>query len=237
MTPMVSAVIPAFNEEAHIGQTVRSLRETGIAREILVVDDGSTDQTAAIAEAAGGLVVRLPANTGKGDALNVGAGAVGGDILLFLDADLGPTAAEAVRLVQPVLAGVCDVAIATFPRSRRKAGFGLAKGLARVGIRLLTGLRLEAPLSGQRALRREVWEVIGGCAPGFGAEVALTVDAVRAGFSVAEVPTRMSHAATGRDLAGLVHRGRQFTAVAGVLARRAACRSRVRGAHRKRDVV
>ena len=76
------------------------------------------------------------------------------------------------------------------------------------------------PLSGQRALRREVWERIGGFEPGFGAEVALTIDAIRAGFRVVEVPTTMTHRVTGRDWAAKRHRARQLMAVARALWKR-----------------
>jgi glycosyltransferase involved in cell wall biosynthesis len=109
-------------------------------------------------------------------------------------------------------------------RSRSAAttgGFGLVVGLARWGVRRLTGRTLAAPLSGQRAMRRQVWERVGGPEGGFGAETGFDIDALRAGFRVLEVPTAMAHAATGRDLRGFLHRGRQFVAVARVLVRRA----------------
>jgi hypothetical protein len=65
------------------------------------------------------------------------------------------------------------------------------------------------PLSGQRAIRRNVLDSVRPLAPGFGVEVAMTIDAVRAGFRVLEVPVAMEHAVTGRDVAGFLHRGRQ----------------------------
>ncbi|MDI3281269.1 MAG: glycosyltransferase family 2 protein, partial [Bacillota bacterium] len=68
--------------------------------------------------------------------------------------------------------------------------------------------------SGQRAVRRRVLEAVGGFADGFGAEVALTIDAARCGFRIGEVPVEMWHAETGRDLAGFWHRGIQFCQVA-----------------------
>jgi hypothetical protein len=94
-------------------------------------------------------------------------------------------------------------------------------GLARAGLRGL-GARsffATAPLSGQRALSRRALEVATPFAFGYGVEVALTVRALRAGLRVLEVPTRMSHDATGRDVAGFAHRGRQFLHVARALVR------------------
>lgn len=215
---MISVVIPAHNEEARIGATVRALRGLPSIDEILVVDDGSADRTADCAEAAGGRVLRLPANRGKGTALNEGVRAARGDLLLLLDADLGETAAQAECLLAPVLAGEADMTIATFPViPGRGGGFGLAVRLARWGIRRVTGREMAAPLSGQRAMRRAVWERVGGFAPGFGAETALTIDALCAGFRVVEVPTTMTHRVTGRDWRAVRHRARQFLAVARVL--------------------
>lgn len=230
MRPAVSAVVPALNEERRVGETVRALRSAGAADEVIVVDDGSRDRTAAVAEAAGAHVVRLRINLGKGEALNQGAAVARGGVLLFVDADLGATAAEAARLVEAVRAGEADMAVAVLPRPRHAAGVGLVVGLARLGIRTLTGMRLQAPLSGQRAMRREVFDAVGRCAAGFGAEVGLAVDAARAGFRIVEVRTDMAHRATGRDLAGFVHRGRQFLAVLRVLAHRAVRRGRRLGA-------
>lgn len=230
MRPSVSAVVPAFNEERRVAETVRALRSSGAADEVIVVDDGSRDRTAAVAEAAGARVLRLVDNRGKGEALNRGAALARGDVLLFVDADLGETAAEAARLVEVVRAGEADMAVAVFPRPRHAGGFGLVIGLARFGIRALTGMRLQAPLSGQRAMLRRVFDAVGRCAGGFGAEVGLTVDAARAGFCIVEVRTVMAHRATGRDLAGFTHRGRQFVAVLRVLAARAIRRGRRWGA-------
>jgi hypothetical protein len=70
-------------------------------------------------------------------------------------------------------------------------------------------------------MRRAVWEAVGGPESGFGAETGFNIDALRRGFRVLEVPTQMAHAATGRDLRGFLHRGRQLVAVARVLLKRA----------------
>ena len=112
------------------------------------------------------------------------------------------------------------MSIARFPRSAGKAGFGLVKGLARWGITRLGGpFDAHAPLSGQRALNRSALRACRPFEAGYGVEVALTVRALRAGLRVVEVETEMSHAATGRDLAGFVHRGRQLVHVAAAIVR------------------
>ena len=218
---MVSAIIPAHDEEERLGETLRALATVNGIDQVIVVDDGSTDATAVVAEAAGADVMKLERRRGKGAAMNAGAAASSGDILLFLDADLGQSATEASKLIPPVVEGEADMAIAGFRKSSGKGGgFGLAVGLASSGIRALTGRRMDSPLSGQRALKKEVWERVGGIAPGFGAEVALTIDALRAGFRVVEVPTEMTHRLTGRDWRGIRHRAIQFAHIFQALARR-----------------
>jgi glycosyltransferase involved in cell wall biosynthesis len=218
---MISALIPAHNEAGRIAATIAALRgitDPGPVGEIIVVDDGSTDSTAAIAESAGADTVVRQAHRGKGAALNAAAALAAGDVLLLIDADLGESASEASKLLLPVVRGSADMCIATFPaRTGNVGGVGLVVKLARWGIRRLTGRFMAAPLSGQRALRREVLDETGGFASGWGVEVALTVSALRASLRVLEVPTSMSHRVTGRSPTAVLHRAAQFVAAARVL--------------------
>lgn len=211
----IAVLIPAYNEGERIAATVLAARTiTGVTR-VVVVDDSSSDDTAQLAEEAGAKVIRLWSNVGKGAALEAGAARIeNADIVLLLDGDLGETAAQGALLLEPVLAGTTDMAIAGFPRPSGKAGFGFVKGLARWGIRTMGGgWESQAPLSGQRALTGECLAAVRPFATGYGVEVALTVRALRAGLRLVEVPTTMTHAATGRDVRGFIHRGRQFVHV------------------------
>jgi glycosyltransferase involved in cell wall biosynthesis len=222
--PAISVVIPAYQEAERIGETVAAAFE-GLNRlgevEVLVVDDGSRDETAARAEAAGACVLRLPRNHGKGAALSEGLSSAGGEILVMLDADLGESAAEAAKLLPPILSGRADVTVAIFQRVvGHKGGFGLVMRLAGWGLRKAGGASMSAPLSGQRAFTRAAWERIGRLDGGFGTEMGLNLDALRLGLRVVEVETGMAHRLTGRDLAGFRHRARQFRDVALALARR-----------------
>jgi glycosyltransferase involved in cell wall biosynthesis len=223
--PVVSAIVPAYHEAERIGATVRAIRTAlgkvlGHSRfEVIVVDDGSADGTIAAATKAGAdRVLELP-HRGKGAALESGRRAARGEFVLLLDADLGESARELRCLLEPVLRGDADMTIARFPPATG-GGLGFALRLGRWGVARLTGRRLEAPLSGQRALRRAHLDAIAPIEPGFGAEVGLDIDALRAGLRLLEVPTTMSHAATGRDWRGFVHRGRQLFHIARALLRR-----------------
>lgn len=227
------ALIPAHDEADRIAATVSAAMAIPGVDRVLVIDDGSSDGTAAIAQAAGAEVLRLDRNVGKGAALDTGLDSVRAqaDVLLLLDGDLGESAAQGAALLYPVLAGEADMTVAAFPAPTGRAGFGLVKGLARLGIRMLGGkagrdFPATSPLSGQRAMDRAAWQAVTPFPFGYGVEVALTVRALRAGLRVLEVPTMMTHAATGRDAAGFAHRGRQFVHVARALARLAVERRR-----------
>ncbi len=221
MKDRVIALIPAFNEELRIGDTVSSLSATESINSIVVIDDGSNDATAKCAKEAGAEVIELPRNKGKGEAINQALGLINSyDILLLLDADLGNSASEAIRLIEPILQGEYDMTIAGFPAPTKKGGFGLVKALAAWGIEKCAGLSVVEPLSGQRAMSASVISSVKKLDGGFSAEVGLTIDAARKGFRILEVPTTMSHAATGRNISGFKHRGKQFYYVLKAILRR-----------------
>jgi glycosyltransferase involved in cell wall biosynthesis len=217
---MISILIPAYNEGDRIGDTLHAIRSVEMpdAAEIIVIDDGSIDDTAARAESSGADTVLRKANGGKGAALDAGLILASGDLLVLLDADLGATASEFTKLIAPILNGEADMTIATFPtRAGRGGGMGLVVRLARWGIRRLTGREMQAPISGQRAVKRSALAAAGGFASGWGVEIALTIHALRAGCKVLEVPTEMDHRVTGRSVKDILHRAAQLWAVAVVL--------------------
>ncbi len=225
-TMRVCALIPAYNEADRIALTVKSLCARPEIDSVVVMDDGSTDGTADLARTAGATLVLTGKNGGKGAALAAAYAAARdrGDIFLLLDADLGASAGEAVKLLLPLVAGEADMTIGMLPpdpefaASGQSGGRGLVVRLARWGIHRHTGQTFAQPLSGQRALRRAVLDALGGkFAPGFGVEVDLTIRAVQAGFRVQEVETHFRHHVTGGDWASLRHRARQFRDVARVV--------------------
>ncbi len=184
-----------------IGTTVARLRRTFPDAEVIVADDGSRDRTADVAEAAGAVVLRLP-RRGKGQALSFAERAAPPGALLLCDADLSGE-------LEPLLNGGGDLTVAAFAE-RVGGGFGLAKRVARGLIDVLAGIEVREPLSGQRALSAAARTACFPVAPGFGCEVRMTIDAARSGLRVREVELPLGHRATGRDLAGFIHRARQL---------------------------
>jgi glycosyltransferase involved in cell wall biosynthesis len=236
----VAVVIPAKNEADRIQATVAGAATLPGAGLVLVVDDGSTDNTGALAESAGAMVVRHARNRGKAAAMETGAEAVrlmdssSGRVtprhLLFLDADLGTTARDAGPLTGPVRAGEADMTIAVFTDRVKRGGHGLVVGLSGAGIERATGWRPAQPLNGQRCLTRAAFEAARPLAHGFGVETALTIDLLRRGMRVREVEVPLAHRATGNDWPAQLHRARQLTDVARALAPRALAPRRPRPA-------
>ena len=201
MGEALTVLVAARDEEERIAATVAALRRSFPESEILVADDGSRDATASAAEQAGARVVRLP-RLGKGQALTLAEREAPPGALLLCDADLE---GDLARLVD----GDTDLAIAAFSE-RTGGGFGIAKRAARALVRARSGFEVSEPLSGQRALSQSAREACFPLAPGFGCEVRMTIDAVRAGLRVEERELELSHRATGRDVRGFLHRGRQL---------------------------
>lgn len=215
------ALVAARDEEDRVGSTVDALRTLAVD-EVVVVDDGSSDGTSAAALAAGATVLRIPGHAGKGRAIE---GALRrlppADLWLFADADLGRTAGGLGTLLRIVGDGRADLAIAMFP-PQDGGGFGMVKRASGASIRLLARFAAEEPLSGQRALTGACLAAVRPLAGGFGVETAMTIDAIRAGMRVVEVPVPgLAHRSTGRRLSGFAHRGRQGIEIAGAVAARA----------------
>ncbi len=227
-------VVAARNEAASIGATLAALRERMPAADLYVADDASTDATTSVASAHDARVVTGPSGrpTGKGANATRGAELALAEArgarertFLLCDADLGASAAELAELVAAVEGGECEIAIARFAR-REGGGLGVALGYARRRIEELCGFRAMAPLSGQRAMPASVLRELLPFASGFGMELGITVDAVRAGHRVSEIELPLEHRATYRTPGGFLHRARQLRDIRrAARARRAAARS------------
>jgi glycosyltransferase involved in cell wall biosynthesis len=230
----LAVIIPAWNESERIGATVKAAAGLPGVDIVMVVDDGSADDTAAEAQNAGASVMRHARNRGKAAAMETGAAAVrlleavqDRDVahhLLFLDGDLGETAGGAGPLAGPVRAGQADMTIAVFTSRVRRGGHGFVVALSGSGIMRATGWRPAQPLNGQRCLTRAAFDAATPLAPRWGAETGLTIDLLRQGMRVVEVEVPLEHRTTGGDWQSQLHRARQFADVALALASRRAYR-------------
>ena len=181
MLKPVTVVIPAYNEEATIGEVIAAVAQVTDIYETIVVSDGSWDQTAAVARRLGVRVIELPENIGKGGAMMAGAQACQSEIILFLDGDLlGLTAEHVQGLIDPLLSGDAEMTVGIFGRGR------MATDLAQI---------VAPGLSGQRGMRKELIQQIEHIDDsGFGVELMLNHYAEDHDLTVVEV-----------ELAGMTH--------------------------------
>jgi len=188
MVESTSVVIPAFNEAASIGSLVTNLRAAGHWHEILVIDDGSTDETATRAAAAGARVVHHPYNKGNGAAVKSGIRRATGTFVLIVDADGQHPAADATRLVAHLDA--YDLVVAarmshTQAGAARRAGNAFLNWIASY----LTEQPIPDLTSGFRAARREcLLEFLHLLPNGFSTPTTTTLAFMKAGYSVRFVP-------------------------------------------------
>lgn len=214
----VAVVIPAKDESRRIAATVRAAKAIPHVDLVLVVDDGSEDNTQEIARGAGAVVVRHSHNRGKAAAMETGAAVVamrdaqGGlpRLLLFIDGDLAETAVNTAPLIDPVLNGEADMSIALLPPQPGAGGHGFVVGAARSAISKLSGWTPMQPLSGMRCLTREAFEAATPLARGWGVETGLTIDLISQGYVAVEVPCDLKHRPSGRDWKGTLHRANQY---------------------------
>lgn len=209
-------VVAARNEADRIGATLDALAEAFPGAQVVVGDDASDDGTAEVAMQHGAEVVSRGRPHGKGANVTAAAQTVLGrasdpdpPVFLLCDGDLGDSARSLATLVEAVEAGECDLAVAAF-RRRLGGGFGIALRFARWAIRRRCGAEPTAPISGQRALRADLLRAVVPFAPGFGMEVGMTIDAVRAGYRLREYELDLEHRASGRTLGGFRHRAIQL---------------------------
>ena len=187
--PLVSIILPAYNEERGIAAVLSSLRPVLDHRyDVIVVDDGSTDRTAIVAELWGARVVRHEVNRGKGAALRTGFQASAADHLVTLDAD-GTYPVSAIPELVRLLEDGHGMAIGT------RQGRGSMSPVNRVGnhvfraaISITARRRVRDPLSGMYGLRRDVVERLDLRSEGFGIETEIVIKAARAGASIVEIP-------------------------------------------------
>lgn len=178
----VSAIVPAYNEAERIAAVLWPLSQVPSVSEIIVVDDGSTDETAQVARRLGAHVISLPVNQGKAAALDAGVRRARYETLLFLDADLvGLRPDHIARMIETHIKNEYDMVVGVFRHGRLNTDFA----------------QVVAPyLSGQRVLRKSLWKRLRSKVQrlDFGVEIALTKLSFKEGWAQGTV-----------ELAGVTH--------------------------------
>ena len=212
MTPSLSIVVPAFNEAARLSASLHTmlgyLSQNAAGGELIVVDDGSTDDTAAVAERsladASGVsarLIRLEENRGKGYAVRKGLLVARANIVLFSDADLSTPITETSKLIEPIEAGECDLTFGSRALDRRLIGVHQPWRREQGGrvfnliVRLATGLPFWDTQCGFKAFRMNVCRPLIEAAhiDRFGFDVELIYLAHLAQLRLREVPVRWDH--------------------------------------------
>ena len=212
-TVSLSIIIPAKNEAAIIGDVVSSVRGIYADAEILVVDDGSTDETAMFAKRAGATVVNHPVSLGNGAAIKAGARAANGKILVMMDGD-GQHKAEDIPALLAKLDEGYGMAIGARD-SGSHAGIGrlAANGLYNVFASMISGHRIPDLTSGFRAVRADLFKRFLYLLPnGFSYPTTITMAFLRSGFPVTFVPIKALER-TGKSHIRPIRDGLRFLAI------------------------
>ena len=198
--PFISVVIPAFNEEQNIGFVLtnvhKTLKETSLPYEIIVVNDGSTDRTAEIVKEHNAFLVNHGRNSGKGNALKTGFVMAKGKIVVMMDADGSHRPEDIPLLIDPLLNG-SEVDVVIGSRFNDETGRNSTTKLHLIGNKIinamiffLTGKYVSDSQTGFRAFRREILKRLALWSTKFEIESELTVKMLKDGVRVREVPIR-----------------------------------------------
>jgi glycosyltransferase involved in cell wall biosynthesis len=194
-SPIISIIIPAYNEQLTIGKTISdtilAMDSEKMPYEIIVINDGSTDNTARIAQRYKATVLSYQENQGKGYALRKGFQYAQGDIVVTIDSDGAHEPKEIPGLIQPLLNGVDVVTGSRYLGGRMNTTAGLNRignTLFNLTIMILTGKRITDSQSGFRAFKREVLQKIAPQSLGYDIEAEMTVKSLKNGFEFQERP-------------------------------------------------
>jgi glycosyltransferase involved in cell wall biosynthesis len=180
----VSVIIPAFNEEKTVAHVVKVVKSLNYIKEVIVVDDGSSDQTARVALDAGAIVINHLKNRGKGAAIKTGFKSSKGDIVVFLDADLqNLTKVQVDNIIKPIMSGEADITKTKFKREAGRVTELTAKPLLNF---FFPEIKFDQPLSGQFAAKRSFLNKIK-LEDDYGVDVGIVLDADVMGMKVKEV--------------------------------------------------
>ncbi|MFW5981608.1 MAG: glycosyltransferase family 2 protein [Halanaerobiaceae bacterium] len=204
----ISVIIPAYNEEDYLDETLSNLNFQWIDQ-VIVVNDGSMDNTSRIASKYKVDLFDLKKNQGKGNAINYGLLRADGDIITIIDADLGKSVVEIRKLIEPLLnEDKLDISIAVLPI--KGGGLGIVRKTADLALKCMTKNEMRAPLSGQRAFKKDILEKIYPLQEGFGLEMGFNLLIFKHNLKFVEVECGFKHRVTKSNFSGYMHRGLQL---------------------------
>jgi len=188
----VSFLVPVFNEEATIGDVLDRIAALSLDAQIIVVDDGSTDRSAELAERDGVTVIRQK-HRGKGAAIRAAIPLIDGDIAVIQDADMEYDPAEVPELIEPILRGVADVVFGSrLVGGRPQRAYLFWHKVGNRFLSLLTGVLYNTTLSdmetGYKAFRADVLRSLDLREDGFGIEPEITGEVCRRHLRIYELP-------------------------------------------------
>ena len=188
----VSFLIPAYNEEATIGEVLERIAMLGLDAQVVVVDDGSSDRTAEIGEEHGATVIRQ-ANAGKGAAIRAAIGAIDGDVAVIQDADMEYDPAEVPELIEPIVRGVADVVYGSRLRGGKpQRAYLFWHLLGNRFLSLLTSVLYNTTLSdmetGYKAFRADLLRSLDLSENRFGVEPEITAKICKRKLRIYELP-------------------------------------------------
>ena len=180
----VSVIIPAFNEDKTVSNVITAVKSLNYVDEIIVVDDGSYDNTAQVAEKAGAKVIQHLKNRGKGAAIKTGFNNSLGEIVVFLDADIqNLTPKQVDDIIKPIINGEADLTKTKFKREAGRVTELTAKPLLKF---FFPEIKFDQPLSGQFAAKRSFLNRIK-LEDDYGVDVGIVLDADARGMKIKEV--------------------------------------------------
>lgn len=202
----ILTVIPAYNEASSIKQVIQAIRRHNSGIDILVVNDGSTDDTQAVAAAAGATVISLPVNLGIGGAVQTGykyARSLGYDVVIQVDGDGQHDPKDLAKLVAPIQSGAADLVIGSrfLEETAYESSFMRSLGIRFFAwlVSLLCGARFSDTTSGYRAANRTVIDLFSTYYPKDYPEVETIVYAAGKGLRIQEVSVDMNQRQGGRS--------------------------------------
>ena len=200
----LSIIVPCYNERETVGEVIRRLLDVDfrLRREIIVVDDGSTDGTGDVVRRFHGVrLIRHPKNMGKGAAIRTGVASSSGRVIVIQDADMEYFPESIPRLIEPLLKGEADMTLGS-------RFLGCCEGMATthlLGNRILSfvtsvlcGHGITDVMTGHKAFRREVFDSLRLTARSFDVETEIVAKAIKVGWRVREVPIRYRRRERGR---------------------------------------